>query len=187
MKTITQDSTSLHEFGLTLDLILSGEKCEFDPETKVNARKEKYVLHEFATRLVDAYADDLLAAYRAVEELEAENERLAGELADTASAAEKAGGQLNKVLAGEKEFAGAEKLLAKFEQQLETLIKDKKVDKTTIENLKGQVAELAELRETVPQLEAEVNEVLDNLRSYFEDEGIEIPDYDGEYDDDYVE
>lgn len=185
MNTITQDMTALNEFGLTIDLIMSGEKCEFDPETKVNARKEKYVRHEFASHIVDAYAEDLLAAYRAIEELEAKNAALTEELTDATNTAQKTNGQVHKLLAGQKEFAGAEKLLAKFEHQMEAFAKDKQMDKTTIENLRKQVEELAALRDTVPQLEADVNEVLDNLRRYFEEEGIPFDDEEGDYDDDY--
>ena len=62
-------------------------------------------------------------------------------------------------------------------------------------DLKGQVSELNHLKETVPQLEADVNQVLANLRMYLEEEGIPLSpdtyegsddygDYEDGYDDD---
>ena len=184
MRAITPEQTSLSELGMTLDIVLSGEKVDFDPETKINKRANDYVLLDFAKKVADAYADDLLAAYRAIEELEQEVDQLREELGETAQAAETSAGQAKQLLKGEQEFADAEKLLAKFEQQLEAFAADKRIDKETIEKLNRQVRELKELGEKVPQLEADVNEVLANLRSYFEEEGISMPDP-GE-DDDYL-
>lgn len=185
MRTIEQETTALNEYGLGLDLILSGEKAEIDPETKINAKKNKYILHDVATKIIDAYAEDLLTAYRAIEELEGEIDRLSADLDETSKAVQTSNGQVKKLLAGEQELANAEKLLAKFEQQMDTLAKGKEMDKTVINNLTAQVNELIELRDTVPQLEADVNAVLENLRTYFEEEGIPMDD--GEYDDGYVQ
>lgn len=184
MRSINPDTTSLKDFNLTLDVILNGEKAEFEPEKKVMPRKVDYVQCDFATKVVDAYANDLLEAYRAIEALEAENDRLREESAESAKAAEASTAQVRKILQGDQKFADAEKLLAKFEQQLETLAKDKQADKSTIEALRSQVVELNELKHTVPKLQEDVNHVLDNLRGYFEAEGLEMPgdDYDDDYD-----
>lgn len=179
MRSIEHEATSLNEFGLSVDMIMTGEKIEFDPVKKLNKREE-YVPSDFTTKIVDAYAEDLLAAYRVIESLEEENEALAQMKEEAETAAETANSQVKKLLEGERELANAEKLLAKFEQQMETLAKGKEMDRTMIQQLKAQVSELIVLRDTVPQLEAEVNQILENLRSYFAEEGIPMED-----DDDY--
>ena len=46
--------------------------------------------------------------------------------------------------------------------------------------MRRQVDELIELKEKVPQLENDVNQVLDYLRECLEAEGIEVPDYEDE-------
>ena len=200
MNTITE--TALSEYGMTPDVVLSGEQIEFDPEAKVNPRKEKYVQYEFAKKLVAACVSDLVDAYRAIETLEGEKEDLTTQASEAAEAANKCSDQVRKVLAKDKEFAAAERMLAKVEQQLDTFAKDKKLDQETINSLraqvgdlKGQVSELNHLKETVPQLEADVNQVLANLRMYLEEEGIPLSpdtyegsddygDYEDGYDDD---
>ena len=173
MNAITE--TALSEYGMTPDVILGGEQIEFDPEAKVNARKEKYVLYDFAKKLVDAY--------RTIEELEGQNTDLSTQASEAADAANKSSDQVRRVLAKNQEFQAAEQMLAKVEQQLDTFARDKKMDEETIqglrsqvENLKGQVTELNHLKETVPQLEADVNQVLADLRSYMEEEGIPVDD-----------
>lgn len=181
MNTITE--TALSEYGMTPDVILGGEQIEFDPEAKVNARKEKYVLYDFAKKLVDACISDLVDAYRTIEELEGQNTDLSTQASEAADAANKSSDQVRRVLAKNQEFQAAEQMLAKVEQQLDTFARDKKMDEETIqglrsqvENLKGQVTELNHLKETVPQLEADVNQVLADLRSYMEEEGIPVDD-----------
>lgn len=181
MNAITE--TALSEYGMTPDVILGGEQIEFDPETKVNARKEKYVLYDFAKKLVDACISDLVDAYRTIEELEGQNTDLSTQASEAADAANKSSDQVRRVLAKNQEFQAAEQMLAKVEQQLDTFARDKKMDEETIqglrsqvENLKGQVTELNHLKETVPQLEADVNQVLADLRSYMEEEGIPVDD-----------
>lgn len=181
MNAITE--TALSEYGMTPDVILGGEQIEFDPEAKVNARKEKYVLYDFAKKLVDACISDLVDAYRTIEELEGQNTDLSTQASEAADAANKSSDQVRRVLAKNKEFQAAEQMLAKVEQQLDTFARDKKMDEETIqglrsqvENLKGQVTELNHLKETVPQLEADVNQVLADLRSYMEEEGIPVDD-----------
>lgn len=180
MRSIEHEATSLNEFGLSVDRIMTGDKIEFDPVKKINKR-EDYVPSDFATKIVDAYAEDLLAAYRVIEALEEENATLAQIKEEAETAAETANGQVKKLLEGERELANAEKLLAKFEQQMETLAKGKEMDRTMIQQLKAQVNELIGLRDTVPQLEAEVNQILENLRSYFAEEGIPMEDDDYDY------
>ena len=54
MRSINAEETSLNEFGMTPELLLNGETCEFDAEKKLN-RKESYVKLEFARKLADAY------------------------------------------------------------------------------------------------------------------------------------
>lgn len=181
MNAITE--TALSEYGMTPDVILGGEQIEFDPEAKVNARKEKYVLYDFAKKLVDACISDLVDAYRIIEELEGQNTDLSTQASEAADAANKSSDQVRRVLAKNQEFQAAEQMLAKVEQQLDTFARDKKMDEETIqglrsqvENLKGQVTELNHLKETVPQLEADVNQVLADLRSYMEEEGIPVDD-----------
>lgn len=181
MNAITE--TALSEYGMTPDVILGGEQIEFDPEAKVNARKEKYVLYDFAKKLVDACISDLVDAYRTIEELEGQNNDLSTQASEAADAANKSSDQVRRVLAKNQEFQAAEQMLAKVEQQLDTFARDKKMDEETIqglrsqvENLKGQVTELNHLKETVPQLEADVNQVLADLRSYMEEEGIPVDD-----------
>lgn len=181
MERITADMTTLNEFGMTPEMILGGERAEIDPEPKTD-KKTSYIRYDFATKLVDAYADDLLLAYRTVQEMEAEVTRLTQELSQAQSEAASSKDQAQRLLSGESSFAEAEKLLATFEQQLESLAASKQADESMIENLSAQVQELIELRDTVPQLKEDVNAVLNNLRSYFEEEGIEMPD--GNYDDD---
>ena len=182
MNQITADTTSLNEFGLTPELILQGERAEFDPEAKPNPKKATYVRYDFAMKLIDAYADDLLQAYRKIDELEMQIVELGDENEKTTEAANKAAGQVKDMLKSEQEFADAEKLLAKFEQQLEQLAQDKEMDKSTIEKLQVEVNELVELRDTVPQLEQDVNNVLANLKTYFDEEGIVLPDVDDDDD-----
>lgn len=167
--------TSLNEHGLTPELILNGERIEFDAEEKVNTRKNSYVRYDFAEKIINACMGDLTLAYQKIEELESELSELGANYDSMQKEAETSAGQVQKMLAGEKELGDAEKLLAKFEQQLDALAKDKASDKATIASLTTQVQELVELRDTVPQLEADVNAVLDNLRSYFAEEGIDIP------------
>ena len=71
---------------------------------------------------------------------------------------------------------------------MSTFAKDKQMDKETIEALRQQVAELMELKETVPQLEDAVNTVLANLKLYMDEEGIEISDLDDDdFDDTYLD
>lgn len=193
MKRIVSEQTSLQELGLSVEMILAGDNhVEVDPEPKPN-RKEQYLRYDFATRIMDAYGDDLLAAYRVIEELEEENASLQAELEQATDAANKASKQVRSVLAKEKEVQEAETLLAKFENQMSTFAKDKQMDKETIEALRQQVSELMELKETVPQLEDAVNTVLANLKMYLDEEGLEISDLDADYlddtylDDDYLD
>lgn len=193
MKRIVSEQTSLQELGLSVEMILAGDNhVEVDPEPKPN-RKEQYLRYDFATRIMDAYGDDLLAAYRVIEELEEENASLQAELEQATDAANKASKQVRSVLAKEKEVQEAETLLAKFENQMSTFAKDKQMDKETIEALRQQVSELMELKETVPQLEDAVNTVLANLKMYLDEEGLEISDLDDDYlddtylDDDYLD
>ena len=188
MNTISE--TALSEYGLTPELLMGGEQIEFDAEAKVNARKNQYVLYDFAKKLVEACTGDLVEAYRAIEELEARNAELETQASEAADAANTSNDQIRKVLAKDQDFQAAERMLAKVEQQLDTFAKDKQADQKTITelraqvgNLKGQVAELNQmeeelntLRETVPQLEADVNQVLEDLRSYMEEEGIPVED-----------
>lgn len=193
MKRIVSEQTSLQELGLSVEMILAGDNhVEVDPEPKPN-RKEQYLRYDFATRIMDAYGDDLLAAYRVIEELEEENASLQAELEQATDAANKASKQVRSILAKEKEVQEAETLLAKFENQMSTFAKDKQMDKETIEALRQQVSELMELKETVPQLEDAVNTVLANLKMYLDEEGLEISDLDDDYlddtylDDDYLD
>lgn len=186
MRSINAEDTSLNEFGMTPELLLSGETCEFDAETKLN-RKESYVKLEFARKLADAYHSDLVRAYRAIESLEGEVEELKAQNENLSASGQKAAAQANALLKGNDDFKKAEQLLAKFEQQIETFAKDKRADKATIEQLQAeagglrrQVDELIELKEKVPQLENDVNQVLDYLRECLEAEGIEVPDYEDE-------
>lgn len=181
MERITADMTSLSEFKMTPELILDGERAEFDPEQKI-AKHVDYVRYDFMKKLVGAYADDLLNAYRTVEGLEAENEKLSQELLAAQENAAASAEQVKRMLDGEASFSEAEKLLATFEQQLETLAANKKADEATIKDLRAKVQELIKLEKTVPQLKEDVTAVLNNLRSYFAEEGIEMPD--GEFDDD---
>lgn len=190
MKRIVSEQTSLHDLGMSVETILAGDNhVEVEPEAKVN-RKERYLRYDFATKIMDAYGDDLLAAYRVIEELEAENEALQEELKQATDAANKASEQVRSVLAKEKEVQAAETMLAKFESQMSTFAKDKQMDKETIEALRTQVSELMELKETVPQLEEAVNTVLANLKMYMDEEGIEtsmFEDEDDYFEDDYLD
>ena len=190
MKRIVSEQTSLHELGMSVEIILAGDNhVEVEPEAKVD-RKEPYLRYDFATKIMDAYGDDLLAAYRVIEELEAENEALQEEVKQATDAANKASKQVRSVLAKEKEVQAAETLLAKFENQMSTFAKDKQMDKETIEALRTQVSELMELKETVPQLEEAVNTVIANLKMYMDEEGIEtsmFEDEDDYFEDDYFE
>lgn len=190
MKRIVSEQTSLHDLGMSVETILAGDNhVEVEPEAKVN-RKEQYLRYDFATKVMDAYGDDLLAAYRVIEELEAENEALQEEVKQATDAANKASKQVRSVLAKEKEVQAAETLLAKFEHQMSTFAKDKQMDKETIEALRTQVSELMELKETVPQLEEAVNTVLANLKMYMDEEGIEtsmFEDEDDYFEDDYLD
>lgn len=190
MKRIVSEQTSLHDLGMSVETILAGDNhVEVEPEAKVN-RKEQYLRYDFTTKVMDAYGDDLLAAYRVIEELEAENEALQEEVKQATDAANKASKQVRSVLAKEKEVQAAETLLAKFENQMSTFAKDKQMDKETIEALRTQVSELMELKETVPQLEEAVNTVLANLKMYMDEEGIEtsmFEDEDDYFEDDYLD
>lgn len=188
MNTISE--TALSGYGLTPELLMNGEQIEFDAEAKTN-RKNQYVLYDFAKKLVEACTGDLAAAYRAIEELEAQNAELEAQASEAAEAANTSNDQIRKVLGKEKDFQAAERMLAKVEQQLDTFAKDKQADQQTITALRGQVIELKgqvtelqqmedelnTLRETVPQLEADVNQVLENLQANMEAEGIPIDDF----------
>lgn len=177
---INPDATSLGALGLTVDMILGGESLDIDPEQKVLPRKQQYVRYDFAKQVIDACITDLTEAYRVVEELEGELARTGEDLENVSGQARTATAQVRQVLAGEEKLSNAEKLLAKFESQLDLLEKDKQADQTMITKLKGEVAELIELKETVPRLEADVNQVLTNLQGYLEEAGVDIPDPDGD-------
>jgi chromosome segregation ATPase len=182
MKRIVSEQTSLQELGMSVDMILAGDNhVEVEPEPKPN-RKEKYLRYDFATKIMDAYGDDLLNAYRVIEELEAENESLQEQLETATEAANKSAKQVRSMLAKDKDIREAEALLAKFENQMALFAKDKQMDKETIQALQEQVSELIALKETVPQLEEAVNQVLANLQMYLEEEGIEMGDLDDDYD-----
>lgn len=174
MTRIDPESTVLSKYGLTVDAILDGDAADFDPEKKLN-RKGSYVQYDFAKAIVGAYADDLLQAYRVIEELEAELAEVTGNLESVSGQAQKASTQVKRMLAGDQKFADAEKLLAKFESQMELLAKDKQVDQATITKLRTEVSELITLRDEVPKLRADVDAVLTNLQSYFEEADIPIP------------
>lgn len=173
MKKINADTTALNAVGVTPELLLSGEGIELNPEKKVD-RRGQYVQYEFAANLVNALTTDLRNAYRAIEELESDNEGLAAQLADAKDESAANAEQVRRVLAGEASLSEAEKLLATFEQQLETLAAGKKDDEALIADLKAEVNELVALREEVPQLRADVDQVLKNLQSYFEEEGLDM-------------
>lgn len=183
MERITAEMTALNETfkGFTPDAILGGERLEYEPAAKVT-RKDDYVLYDFAVSMTDACVSDLAAAYRTIGEMENEIADLKAQLSEASVRAENSAGQVQKVLAGQEEFKDAERLLATFEEQLDMLANDKQADKALIADLNAQVQELLDLKDTVPQLEADVNAVLANLRTYFEDEGIPMPDIQGEGD-----
>ena len=100
MKKINADTTALNAVGVTPELLLSGEGIELNPEKKVD-RRGQYVQYEFAANLVNALTTDLRNAYRAIEELESDNEGLAAQLADAKDESAANAEQVRRVLAGE--------------------------------------------------------------------------------------
>ena len=113
MRSINAEETSLNEFGMTPELLLNGETCEFDAEKKLD-RKESYIKLEFARKLADSYHSDLVNAYRVIESLEVENDELKAQNEDLSASGQKATAQANALLKGNDDFKKAEKLLAKF-------------------------------------------------------------------------
>lgn len=174
---IDYEHTSLSDW-LSVEDILKGEDIEFDPEPKTN-RKQKYVLYDFAFTLINAAVKDLKDAYEALDEITERADTLEEQLKDAEDRADNSTNQLKKVLKNDEEFVKAEKLLARVENQIVTLTKDRdaltkenKNDKQLIQKLQAEVNELIHLRDEVPMLRDEVQMVIDNLRGYLADAGI---------------
>lgn len=178
MTRIETESTALWELGkMTPDMILDGERAELDPlePKKINARKGQYVDLNFVKKVIDAYADDLLQAYRTIQSLEEELSEAKGQSEVAVKRADTAAKQVQDMMRGDAEFQKAEQILATFEQQLETLASQKAADAAMITDLQGQLQSLLPLQDEVPRMRQDVQTVIDNLRGYFEEEGLEIP------------
>lgn len=174
MKSISQENTGLHKYGLDFPAIMDGDLLEFDPVKLGAFPKGNYVDHAFASKIVETYAHDLLDAYKMIENLEAQVESLGGELKEANDAASASNAQVEQLLDGTKELQESEELLAQCESQMEAFLSKINEDDTVIRQLREQVAELNHLKETVPQLEADVNHVLENLQRHMEEEGVEF-------------
>lgn len=180
MSEFKPENTELTELGLTHELIMTGERIELDPETKIK-RKEKYVRMDFITKIIDAYADDLLAAYKHIESLTEQYEDVQTQLENVTDEATKSTTQLKQILASDAQFTKAEQLLATLEKRIETFVKTKKVDDATIQQLneqvsqlKTQVTEFKQSQDTVEQLKADVELVLENFQRSMEEAGINL-------------
>lgn len=175
IKHIDKENTALGELGLTYDLIMDGEFAELSPEPKIN-RKIKYVRHEDITKIIEAYSTDLREAYKVNESLEEYLMEMKGDLDNAIKAFESTKAQLTQILQSEQSLKTTETLLGTLEEQLDKLEKAKMLDAQTIAELRQQVAELEENQSTVEDLSQEVDNILSNLRSYFDEEGIQIDD-----------
>lgn len=176
------DNTQLTEMGLTHDLIMQGETIEVDPEVKLN-KKEKYVRHDFISKVLEAYGADLHEAYTDIVSLEERITELETQLKETTDNANKSTNDLRRVLSSEQEFSEAEKILAHLESQMslcEKQIADYKESKTTdaqtIESLTNELdtlrAEIANDGSKYEGLREEVDNFFDMLKGWFEEEGI---------------
>lgn len=176
MERIQNDATALSTMGLTIDLIKQGECLEFDPETKVNARKNKYTLLEPVTKVIDLYTKDLQAAYMTIEQLEGELKESQSALDEVTKAATRSAEQVKQVLAGEKRFDAAETKLAELMASVEQLRQSHADDGALIAQLKQQIADAQKMADTVPELAQDVQYILTALEKALTESGISLED-----------
>lgn len=175
MERIQNDTTALSQMGLTIDLIKSGERLEFDEAKKIN-RKEKYTLLEPVTQVIELYTKDLQAAYLLIEQMEEELAESKKALDEVTAAATKSAQQVKQVLAGEKRFGDAERKLAELMASVEKLRQSHADDGALIAQLRQQIADAQTVAETVPELAQDVQFVLDALEKSLADSGIDLSD-----------
>lgn len=134
--------TALSQYGVTPDMILAGEEVEFDPVPmkEVNRKKGSYVNHEFALKLVQAYSDDLIEAYRVIDSMEQELSGVSANLAQTEQQTKDAAGKLNQMVAADAMIAESEKQLASLTEQLSRFMEARKHDKEALTALKNELA-----------------------------------------------
>lgn len=173
LESIKDEDTALIAQHITIELARRGECLEFDPEKKID-RKKNYVQQEIATLILEMYAKDLQRAYNIIAQLEEEAASTKKALEEVTAAAKRSAQQVKKVLAGERKFSEAETKLAELAANVEELRQSHAGDASLIAQLKLQAEEARELAKTVPELAADVQYVLNALQNALTEEGLDI-------------
>lgn len=173
MERIQNETTALNSIGLTVDLIKQGEVLEFDAEKKIDKKKE-YVELSLISPVMELVTKDLQAAYLTIEQLEAELADSQKALDEVTEAANRSAAQVKQVLAGEKKFRDADAKLAELMASVEQLRQSHADDGALIAQLRQQIMDAQKLAESVPELTADVQFVLDALEQSLKNAGITL-------------
>lgn len=172
---LDRDNTKLSEYGLTYDRIIEGERAELEAEDKLQ-RKEKYVKQDTVNVIVAAYADDLLKAYEHIEELELVLGDKNEQLLEAKVAFDKSQDQVKMVLNGANNMQEVEDAMEMLDRQMSQLSDANNRSQEEVLQLKAELEErsrsLESERDRIDAMRQDVAEVLENLESYLNDEGI---------------
>lgn len=176
-ETVDKEATALGEMGLDYDSIMEGEFAELEPVKKTK-RKNQYVGLEMAEKVIDAYAADLLEAYKSNESMEGRIGKLTESLTQYKKQFEETQEKLNKMSDSIEKLSQMEGLIATMEEQMKTFDEDKGFDQETIEEMRTTLSERQEEQERrnqeIEQMRTDVEDVLQSLVDHLEEEGIDI-------------
>lgn len=172
---LDRENTNLSEYGLTYDRIMEGERAELESEDKIQ-RKEKYVKQDTVNVIVAAYADDLLDAYEHIEELEIVLGDKNEQLLEAKDAFDKSQNQVKQVLNGADNMQEVEEAMEMLDRQMSRLSDANNRSEEEVQKLKEALEErsrtLEAERDRIDAMRNDVVEVLENLESYLNEEGI---------------
>ena len=172
---LNRDNTKLSEYGLTYDRIMEGERAELEAEGKIQ-RKEKYVKQDTVNIIVAAYADDLLNAYEHIEELELVVGDKNEQLLEAKDAFDKSQNQVKMVLNGADNMQEVEEAMEMLDKQMIQISNANNRSQEEVLQLKQELEErsrtLEAERDRIDAMRQDVAEVLENLESYLNEEGI---------------
>lgn len=180
--------TKLNEFGLTTDLILGGEKAEFDaivldPKQKklfkeLTAEGRPLTYLDDVDMVIDAYSDDLRSAYLRIQELERE-------LEEQTAYIERLETNANKLVHGsdaaDQELYDVERMVESLEHTVAEISEARQADQDLITSLKREKAQFEGIRTDLEEraskferLVGERDDEVSRLRSELDDNRREL-------------
>lgn len=187
---VDKDNTELSEYGLTYGHVLDGRKAELEPEKKTK-RREDYILADTVNTIVSDYAADLLEAYESNESMESYIADMEAKLEEASEAFTKSQEQVESLLESQGELTEIENAMATLDQQMEQIAKERESGNMENSELRSELEEtyanLQAEKERVDTISMQVEEVMTNLESYFDEEGIVIDSEEDYEDEEYYE